>query len=118
MPSGRYFHPDALVICEKQQVLPDKTILNPSVLFEILSESTEDFDLGRKGVLYRSIPSLREYILIEQTHAWVQRWKRGGTGQWVVEEYSGLDAVLPIEALSCEVPLRELYLKVEFEPEP
>ena len=116
VPSGRYFHPDLIVACAKQEFLPDKSLLNPSAIFEVLSDSTADFDLGRKGVLYRSIPSLQEYILIEQTRAWVQRWTRK-SGSWQVDEFSGLDVVLPIATLACEIPLRELYADVEFEAE-
>ena len=116
VPSGRYFHPDLAVVCGKLDVHADQSVLNPVVVFEILSGSTADFDLGRKGILYRSIPSLKEYILIEQRRAWVQRWARE-RGSWHVEEISGLGAVLPITALGCEIPLGELYIGVELEPE-
>lgn len=107
-PGGRHFHPDLLVVCGKLEVLPDDSVLNPAVVFEILSKSTAGFDLGRKGVFYRSIPSLQEYILVEQSRAWVQRWTRQ-PAPWHVDEYAGLDAVLPITALGCEIPLSELY---------
>ena len=116
VPSGRYFHPDLSLVCGKNDLLPDKSLLNPTVIFEILSDSTAGFDFGRKNQLYRTIPSLNEYILIEQNQAWVQRWFRQA-GSWRVDEFSGLDANLPIAALGCEIPLSEIYGGVDFEQE-
>ena len=116
VPSGKYFHPDLAVVCGKVEVHADQSVLNPAVAFEILSPSTAGFDLGRKGVLYRSIPSLKEYILVEQAHAWVQRWTLQ-SGRWLAYEFSGLDTVLPITALNCEIPLSEFYVGIELEPD-
>ena len=115
VPSGRYLHPDLVLVCGKKELLADKSLINPTVIFEVLSESMAGFDFGRKNQLYRSIPSLNEYILIEQNQAWAQRWFRQA-GSWRVDEFSGLDATLPIATLGCEIPVRELYLDVEFEP--
>ncbi|HEY3741445.1 MAG TPA: Uma2 family endonuclease [Bryobacteraceae bacterium] len=117
VPSGRYFHPDLSVVCGKLDLLPDKTVLNPIVVFEILSDSTADYDLGRKGILYRSIPSLKEYILVDQSRAWVQRWNRQ-PDSWHVDEFSGLEAALPIAALDVEIPVAEIYDRIEFDPVP
>ena len=116
VPTGKYFHPNLVVVCGKREFHPDETLLNPSVVFEIVSPSTKDFDLGSKGILYRSIPSLKEYILIEQSRAWVQRWTRQ-PGRWHGDELSGLDTILPVTALNCEIPLSELYVGVELEPD-
>ena len=115
VPSGRYFHPDLVVVCGKLEVLPDQTLLNPAIVFEILSDSTANFDLGRKGILYRSIPSHKEYILIEQSRPWVQRWTRQQPDAWRVEEFSGMGALLPLTALNCEIPISELYPGVELD---
>ena len=114
--TAKYFHPDLVMVCGKREFDPDDTLLNPSVVFEILSPSTRDFDLGSKGILYRSIPSLKEYILIEQSRAWAQRWTRQPSG-WRGDELSGLATILPITALNCEIPLSELYLDVELDAE-
>ena len=116
VPTGKYFHPDLVVVCGKREFDPDDTLLNPSVVFEILSPSTKDFNLGSKGILYRSIPSLKEYILIEQSRPWAQRWTRQPNG-WHADELSGMDTILPITALNCEIPLSELYVEVELEPD-
>ena len=118
VPSGKYFHPDLVVVCGKREFHPDQTLINPTVIFEILSNSTADFDLGTKGILYRSIPSLKEYIVIGQKRARAVRWTRQAAPEtWQVEGFTGLDKVLPIKAIGCEIPLSELYFEVEFDPE-
>ncbi len=114
VPSGKYLHPDLVAVCGKRDFNEDETLLNPTVVFEILSKTTGDFDLGRKSILYRSIPSLRQYIVIDQSRAWVQQWIRE-SNRWVVNEVSGLLEVLPIPSLGCEIPLGELYVNVECE---
>ena len=114
VPSGKYFHPDLVVVCGKRDFHQDETLLNPTVVFEILSKSTGDFDLGRKSILYRSIPSLRQYIVIDQNRAWVQQWTRE-SNKWLGNEVSGSHDILPIASLGCEIPLGELYVNVECE---
>lgn len=115
VPSGKYFHPDLVVVCGKRYFHEDETLLNPTVVFEILSKSTGDYDLGRKSILYRSIPSLREYIVIDQSRAWVQQWTRESNSRWQGNEVSGLHDTLPITSLGCEIPVGEFYINVECE---
>jgi Uma2 family endonuclease len=122
IPRSSYFYPDFVVACAKPELGAHDTLLNPSIVFEILSDSTADFDLGYKGEQYRSIPTLKEYIVIEQRQAKVQRWTRQPSAgravdRWLVETFAGLDSVLPLEAADCDVPLADLYDEVEFDPE-
>ncbi len=118
IPRGPYYYPDMIVACGKPEVAAYDTLLNPTVIFEILSDSTGDFDRGEKCDMYLTIPSLKEYIVIEQKRARAVRWTRQPEAEkWFVEGFTGLDKVLPVAAIGCEIPLADLYFEVEFDPE-
>lgn len=111
--TGLYTYPDALVVCGQPQYEDEKrtTLLNPTVLVEVLSESTESYDRGKKFRHYRSIPSFRDYLLVAQDDVWVEHYVRAADGAWMLYD------TLPggtIALASCGVELRvdELYLKV------
>ena len=113
--SGLYTYPDVSVVCGKPQ-FDDKqkdTLLNPTVLIEVLSDSTEAYDRGRKFAHYRKLDSLAEYLLIEQDHAAIDRYVRQSDDRWLLTAYRGLDAVVMIDAIVCELPLAEVFDKVE-----
>lgn len=115
-----YTYPDATIMSDEPRFL-DKhvdTLLNPQVIIEVLSDSTEKYDRGKKFELYRQIPSLREYILISQDRAHVDRFALNEQGQWFLTDATGLEANIEIEAVGCKLPLAEVYAKVEFEPTP
>ena len=86
-------------------------MLNPTVIFEVLSESTEAYDRGKKFRHYRSIPTLREYVLVAQDSVWVERYARGEGGVWSLRE-GGADATLVLASIDCEIAVEEIYLKV------
>ena len=110
-----YFYPDCLVVCDKPVFEEETfdTLTNPTVLFEILSPSTEARDRGEKFWHYRTIPTMQEYVLLSQSAAVVETYRRDGE-QWVLTIAQGLDANMRLESLGIEMPLRELYLDVEF----
>lgn len=87
-------------------------LTNPTVIFEILSPSTEARDRGEKFWHYRTIPAMQEYVLLSQSAAVVETYRRDGE-QWVLTIAKGLDASMRLESLGMEVPLRELYLDVK-----
>ena len=118
IPGGRDTYPDMVVGCGKQEYRDSKneTLLNPIALFEILSPTTMNYDLGLKSDMYRSIPSLAEYVVIEQSQAKVRRIIRQPANKWLLEEFAGLDAIVPIEAIGCRIPLCDLYYRIEFDP--
>ena len=91
----------------------EQTITNPLVLVEVLSESTEAYDRGAKFGHYRQIEALREYVLVSQTERRVEHYRRLETGQWVLTEVQGEAGVVSFPALECEVPLGEIYEKVD-----
>jgi Uma2 family endonuclease len=88
------------------------------VIIKVLSDSTEKYDRGKKFEHYRTIPSLREYVLISQDRAHVDRFALNEQDQWVLSDASGLEAVVELTAVDCRLPLAEIYAKVEFEPSP
>ena len=86
------------------------TLLNLTVIVEVLSPSTEADDRGDKFARYRRIPSLCEYVLVNQDCLLVERFTRRGD-EWVLSEFDSLDQILRLESLGCDVPLREVYAK-------
>lgn len=92
-----------------------QTVLNPVVIFEVLSPSTADFDLGGKRRMYCTIPSVKQYVAICQDQAQVLSYTPQAPGRWVEESLNSLDQTLQLESLGCEIPLAEIYERVEFE---
>ncbi|MBX3451375.1 MAG: Uma2 family endonuclease [Planctomycetaceae bacterium] len=116
-PSGLYTYPDVTMICGEHQFDDDRrdTLTNPQVLFEILSETTKAYDFGTKFQLYRTISSLRSYVLIDQSSPLVFRYDRQGDADHCLLTFSsGLDAVLELPDFEFAVPLQQIYENVEF----
>lgn len=114
--TGLYTYPDLLVACaplEFDDTLRD-TLLNPRVIFEILSPSTESYDRGTKFAHYRSLPSLQEYILVAQDQPLIERFTRLPQGTWELREFRGLEIRFELTAVPFSVPLSLLYHRVEF----
>ena len=111
--TGLYTYPDASITCDRPAFEDDEadTLLNPQVIFEVLSDSTEDYDRGTKFKNYRTIPSLRDYVLVSQREVLVEHFVRQPDGTWVLREYRA-GARLALLATGCEVDVDELYLKV------
>jgi Uma2 family endonuclease len=111
--SPRYTYPDIVVACGDPRFEDDEldTLLNPTVIVEVLSPSTESYDRGRKFELYRRIASLREYVLVAQDRVLVERFTRQGEG-WVLTEFRSRKDVLGLDSIDCQVPLAEIYDKV------
>ena len=110
-----YTYPDALIVCGKAELLDEEfdTVLNPVVLVEILSPSTESYNRGKKFMLYRSIETLQEYILINSTSIKVEHFIKQTNGSWHSKEYNSLSDTFLIESISYRFPLHELYDGVE-----
>lgn len=108
-----YHYPDIAVVCGKPEFEDTHvdTLLNPTLLVEVLSPSTEAYDRGGKFAHYRKIPSLREYLLVMQDQPAIERYVRQGE-VWVLSEALGLDAALSLESIDCVLSLREVYDKV------
>ena len=114
---GLYTYPDVSVVCGKpefQDAVLD-TLLNPVLLIEILSDSTESYDRGKKFQHYRSIESLQEYVLVSQNEARIEKYIRQGDGFWVLSEAVGVDSSITFESIDCPISLAEVYDKIDFE---
>lgn len=110
--TGLYAYPDATVVCGKPDLETSDldTLLNPTVLVEVLSPSTEAYDRGRKFEQYRTLPSLRDYVLVSSTDVLVEHFARQPDGAWLLREHrAGGRAALSI---GVELAVDELYLKV------
>lgn len=117
-PNGLYTYPDVVVVCGDPEFLDSDvdTLLNPTLLVEVLSDSTEKNDRGTKFKQYRQIPSLREYILVGQDEPLIEHFTRRGDTYWELTETAGLDSQLVLSSLGCQIPLTESYSKVVFSP--
>ena len=111
-------YPDASVICGQLEFYrKDRfTVVNPLILFEVLSPSTRNYDTNFKLEHYQRIPSLKAYIMLDSERVWVRSCLRiGDENRWILEEpLEDLADVLRLEALELEIPLRQLYERVEF----
>ncbi len=109
----RYLYPD-LSIVRGEPELDEGAInlFNPTLVAEVISPTTAAKDRGFKREQYQSIPSLQVYLVIDQFKAQVEVDSRQDE-RWRTQEYAGLDAIVPLDALGCELPLAEVYAGVE-----
>ncbi|MBI5387714.1 MAG: Uma2 family endonuclease [Verrucomicrobia bacterium] len=118
--TGLYTYPDLSVICGPLRYVTEEhdTIVNPTVLVEVLSDSTESYDRGKKFENYRRIPTLKEYLLVSQKEPRLEQFIRQDTGEWLLREAAGLEAKIELPSLQITIELSEVFANVEFTPEP
>ena len=111
--ASSYHYPDVAVVCGTPQFEDTQvdTLLNPTLLIEVLSPSTEAYDRGSKFAHYRKINSLQEYLLVSQEQPSIERYVRRGD-VWILSEVTGIEALMTLESIDCIVSLREIYDKV------
>jgi Uma2 family endonuclease len=115
---NRYVYPDVVALCEEprfEDAVPD-TLLNPALVVEVLSGSTEAYDRGDKFAAYRRLESLREYVLVAQDRVSVERYRRSGD-LWTLTALESPDDELELESVGVTVPVAEIYAGVEPGPE-
>ncbi|MCL4247536.1 MAG: Uma2 family endonuclease [Anaerolineae bacterium] len=120
-PSGLYAYPDMSIVCGTPDVVKEvgqDTLCNPTVLFEILSPSTQAYDRGEKFRHYRSLPSLQAYVLISQSEPHIEHYARQSGDSWLLSEANGLAASVALESIGCTLSLGEIYLNVDFDTQP
>ncbi|MCC7492677.1 MAG: Uma2 family endonuclease [Fimbriimonadaceae bacterium] len=112
-----YYYPDITVVCGEPQFGDEQrdTLLNPSVVCEVLSPSTESSDRGRKWGDYQLLPTLQHYVLVAQDEPRVEVYTRQGE-QWLYRAWTDLAAVAELPAIGCRLPLAQVYDRVEFAP--
>ncbi len=115
-----YYYPDTVVVCGEPQLIKPEgvdTLLNPTVIIEVLSKSSEADDRGGKFIEYRTLASLKDYILISQNKMRVEHYARQPDDKWtLVEDASSGDQTIRIESINCELSLADIYERVEFPP--
>jgi Uma2 family endonuclease len=116
-PEGLYTYPDVAVVCADPKLADGRsdTLLNPALIVEVLSHSTEGYDRGFKSAQYRRIESLEEYALVWQTEPRVEVFRRQPGGHWLLSESIGMDAVCPFDSVGASVALAEIYDKIAFD---
>ena len=112
-PTGMYTYPDIVAVCGEPRFEDSEvdTLLNPTVLIEVLSPSTEAYDRGEKFAHYRRLDSLREYVLVAQDKVRIEHYRRDGD-QWIFSEVSSM---LDLPSIDCHVSVDAIYEKVTFE---
>lgn len=120
--TGLRTYPDASIFCSKPEFDEaddrQETTTNPTMLFEVISDSTEAYDRGAKAEQYRRIASLQAYVHFNQWSAHAEHFQRGNEGAWILTEASGLDSTLQLPVLEMEVLLADLYAGVELDEAP
>lgn len=112
-----YTYPDVMVVAGASKFTDDKqtALTNPCLIVEALSPSTERYDKAAKFELYRSITELQEYVLVDQSGYRVNQYTKVKQHQWLLTEWIGKDAVVPLQSVPVEVALQDLYKRVVFE---
>ena len=116
--TGLYTYPDVLVVCGKPQLLEDAyldTLLNPVLIAEVLSPSTADYDKGAKFDHYRTIESLKEYVLVWQDKKRVARYTKQADESWILRDFIGEEAEIELVSIECALTMDDIYDKVDFE---
>lgn len=112
--TGLYTYPDLIVVCGEPQLTDEQgdMLLNPTLIVEVLSESTEAYDRGKKFEHYRTLDSLTDYLLVAQDEPRLEHFTRR-EGGWFLTAASGLDGILALPTIGCELRLAEVYERVE-----
>jgi Uma2 family endonuclease len=112
--TGKYTYPDVVVACEEELFDDEEkdTLLNPVVIIEVLSESTEAYDRGKKFEHYQQTVSLTEYLLVAQEPYRVEQYVRQSNREWRYSEYHNAEDTVSISVINCELALKDVYAKV------
>jgi len=113
--TGLYTYPDVVVSCNDPRFLDDEddTLLNPTLLVEVLSESTAKYVRNLKSRLYRKLPSLKQYVIVEQDEPLIEVYTRSPSGEWKLSDASELTHSVSLKSISCKLSLADVYEKVK-----
>ena len=114
-PTGLYTYPDVVVVCGEPQFEDTDldTLLNPTLIMEVLSQSTEDYDRGTKFEHYRTLASLQEYVLVAQDKCHIVHYTRQADNTWVLSETTRREDLLHLPSIGCDLSISEVYAKVQ-----
>jgi Uma2 family endonuclease len=114
-----YVYPDIMIVCGEPEIVNHKiteagdSITNPTVIIEVLSESTKDFDHGGKFLLYRSIESLKDYILVDQIEVHIEHFYKTSKNEWVLHDYNDVNQSLEISSINFQMSLTGIYTELK-----
>jgi Uma2 family endonuclease len=116
---GLYTYPDLVVVCGEPNFQDDvfDTLLNPILIIEVLSETTENYDRGKKFQHYRTIETLHEYVLVSTDEARIEKFEKTGNGFWFLSEAVGIDSEIELTSIEARIQLAEIYDKIDFSVE-
>ncbi|WP_017720742.1 Uma2 family endonuclease [Kamptonema formosum] len=115
---GRHYtYPDVMVTCDGRDRADDYNVRYPVLVVEVLSDSTEALDRGKKASQYRKLPTLQEYVLVSQSECGVELFSRSQAPSWTLTELSAPDSVLNLSCLNLQIPLSEIYEGIQFQEE-
>ena len=114
--NGLYTYPDLMVLCGDVKFYADRndTVLNPLIIIEVLSDSTKDYDRGGKFLLYRSIPALKEYVLVDQYSIHIERFFMNENNEWTLKEYDHREKNVSLKSIDFQMHIENIYSKVDF----
>ncbi len=115
--TGVYAYPDVSVVCGKREFFDqhNDVLLNPEILIEVLSESTEKYDRGMKFINYQSIPSLKEYVLVSQNERQIEYYVRQEAGAWLYAKETNPQGSIKLASINCMLEVKEVYHQVELQ---
>jgi Uma2 family endonuclease len=111
-----YAYPDILVVCGEEKYMDDEfdTLTNPSIIFEILSPSTSEFDKGLKFELYRALESFKEYVLIDPNKIHIIHFQKNPDGSWLMKEYKSIEDMFTLVCIEMPLCLKDCYDGIDF----
>jgi Uma2 family endonuclease len=113
--TGNYTYPDVVAVCGDEQFedSTEDTLLNPQLIIEVLSKSTEAYDRGAKFEYYQTIEGFREYVLITQEPFRVEQYVRKNENEWTYFEFRKPESIIKLNSIDCEVSLQDIYHKIQ-----
>ncbi|MEN9230547.1 MAG: Uma2 family endonuclease [Thermostichus sp. DG02_5_bins_236] len=114
-----YTYPDIVVACEDPQFLDGEldTLLNPTLLIEVLSPSTASYDRGEKFSRYRQLSSLQEYLIVAQSTPALEHYRKQNEREWILIDITDCEALVELPSIQCQLAMRDIYEKVNFDSE-
>ena len=107
--SKNYLYPDLSVVCGVETSLEVDNLENPTVIVEVLSPSTADYDHGKKFSIYREIPSLKDYLLVHTQEIMIEHFTPQVDGSWLLTYHNGMDALVEVKSIGCSIALQDIY---------
>lgn len=114
---GIHTYPDVMVVAKPIELQAGRkdTVTNPVLIAEVLSKSTKSYDRDEKFAAYRTIPTFREYLLIDQYNTHIEQYSKTDTNRWIFSEYNSLGTCVELKSIACEISLADIYEDIEFE---